>query len=63
MSQNSEIPEGRVNITVEVSNNGAQEHKELPLRVLVCGEFSKQQDYSASLPNRVTANSIAADVP
>ena len=59
MLQESEVPQGRVNITIDVADNGAQVKKELPLRVLVCGEFSQQDSLAAITPNRVTARSIS----
>ena len=59
MLQETEVPQGRVNITIDVADNGAQVKKELPLRVLVCGEFSQQDALAAITPNRVTARSIS----
>jgi type VI secretion system protein ImpB len=52
-------PAGRVNITIEVADNGAQVKKELPLRVLICGDFCQQKNYSNSVVQRVTTNSIS----
>lgn len=36
-----EIPKARVNITLDVETEGAQKKKELPLKLLVTGDFSK----------------------
>lgn len=35
-----EIPRARVNITLDIEKNGAQRKKELPLKLLVVGDFS-----------------------
>ena len=35
-----EIPKARVNITLDVETNGASKKKELPLKLLVAGDFS-----------------------
>ncbi len=35
-----EIPKARVNITLDVETNGANKKKELPLKLLIAGDFS-----------------------
>jgi type VI secretion system protein ImpB len=35
-----EIPPARINITLDVETNGARKKKELPLKLLVAGDFS-----------------------
>ena len=36
----NEIPKARVNITLDVDTGGAQEKKELPMKLLAMGNFS-----------------------
>ena len=57
MLQNSEVPKGRVNITIDVNDNGAEVKKEIPLRVLVCGNFCADTTASCSV-QRVTTESL-----
>jgi len=37
----TEIPKARVNITLDIETNGARQKKELPLKLLLIGDFSK----------------------
>ena len=37
-----EMPKARVNITVDIETGGARKKKELPLKLLVLGDFSRQ---------------------
>ena len=36
-----EIPKARINITLNLETNGAKKRKELPLKLLVMGDFAK----------------------
>jgi len=40
----NEIPDARINITLDVETEGAKEKKELPLKILVLGDFSQGKD-------------------
>lgn len=39
-----EIPKARVNITLDLETNGAKKKQELPLKLLVAGDFSNKQN-------------------
>lgn len=56
MSKESSIaPKERINITFKPSTGGAQEEIELPLKMLVIGDFLQRYD-ERSLPNRKPVN-------
>jgi len=38
-----EIPKARINITLDIETNGAKEKRELPLKILILGDFSNNQ--------------------
>ena len=42
-SYQNEIPKARVNITLDLDTQGAQEKKELPMKLLAMGDFSQGQ--------------------
>lgn len=39
----NEIPKARVNITLDIEGNNKSNHKELPMKLLVLGDFSNNQ--------------------
>lgn len=40
----NEVPPARINIKLDLHTGGAQKKVELPLKLLVTGDFNKQQD-------------------
>lgn len=42
-SYQHEIPQARVNITLDVESNGAKSKKELPMKLLILGDYSHGQ--------------------
>ncbi|TCC13278.1 type VI secretion system contractile sheath small subunit [Kosakonia quasisacchari] len=50
-----EIPKARINLKLDLHTGGAQKKTELPLKLLVTGDFSNGQE-TASLSERVKVN-------
>lgn len=50
-----EIPKARINLKLDLHTGGAQKKTELPLKLLVAGDFSHGQE-TASLSERVKVN-------
>lgn len=60
-SYQKEVPKSRVNISLDLDTNGAKEKVELPLHLLMIGNYSNNQQNDFSERNKISINKFNFD--